>query len=172
MADTLDHLLAEDMARFYDDPLGFVMYAFPWDTDPSLQVVRLPAEYRLEYGCEFGPDLWACQMLEDIGHQVRERGFDGVNAVAPIQYAVSSGHGIGKSAMSAWLTWWIVSTRPHSKGVVTANTAPQLESKTWAGVAAWGAKCITRHWFNVNTGKGAMRLTHKLFRELLRVVGN
>lgn len=157
------------MAAFYDDPLSFVMFAFPWDTDPALQVVRLPPEYRMQYGCDFGPDLWACQMLEDIGRQVRERGFDGVHAVAPIQYAVSSGHGIGKSAMSAWLTWWIVSTRPHSKGVVTANTAPQLESKTWAGVASWGAKCITRHWFNVNTGKGAMRLTHKQFPDSWRV---
>lgn len=169
MSDHPDIELAKDLAAFYDDPLGFVMYAFPWDTDPALQVVRLPAEYRMQYGCDFGPDLWACQMLEDIGRQVRERGFDGVNAVAPIQYAVSSGHGIGKSAMSAWLTWWIVSTRPHSKGVVTANTAPQLESKTWAGVASWGAKCITRHWFNVNTGKGAMRLTHKQFPDSWRV---
>ena len=169
MADTLDQQLAKDMAAFYDDPLGFVMYAFPWDTDPALQVVRLPPEYRMQYGCDFGPDLWACQMLEDIGRQVRERGFDGVTPVAPIQYAVSSGHGIGKSAMSAWLTWWIASTRPHSKGVVTANTAPQLESKTWAGVAAWGAKCITRHWFNVSTGKGAMRLTHRQFPDSWRV---
>lgn len=169
MSDHPDIELAKDLAAFYDDPLGFVMYAFPWDTDPALQVVRLPAEYRMQYGCDFGPDLWACRMLEDIGQEVRARGFDGVNAVAPIQYSVSSGHGIGKSAMSAWLTWWIVSTRPHSKGVVTANTGPQLESKTWAGVAAWGAKCITRHWFNVNTGKGAMRLTHKQFPDSWRV---
>lgn len=169
MSDHPDIELAKDLAAFYDDPLGFVMYAFPWDTDPALQVVRLPAEYRMQYGCDFGPDLWACQMLEHIGQEVRARGFDGVHPVDPIQEAVSSGHGIGKSAMSAWLTWWIVSTRPHSKGVVTANTGPQLESKTWAGVAAWGAKCITRHWFNVSTGKGAMRLTHKQFPDSWRV---
>lgn len=165
-----DLLLAEDLAKFYDDPLGFVLYAFPWDTDPTLQVVRLPFEYRIQYpDCEFGPDLWACQMLEDIGHDVRARAFDGVHAVEPIQHAISSGHGIGKSAMSAWLTWWILSTRPHSKGVVTANTAPQLESKTWAGVASWGAKCITGHWFNITTGKGAMRITHKQFPDSWRV---
>jgi hypothetical protein len=34
--------LAEDMARFYADPLGFVMYAYPWDTDPALQLVSCP----------------------------------------------------------------------------------------------------------------------------------
>jgi hypothetical protein len=28
----------DDMVRFYADPLGFVMYAYPWDTDPTLQV--------------------------------------------------------------------------------------------------------------------------------------
>jgi len=162
-------MLAEDMARFYDDPLGFVLYAFPWDTDPTLQVVRLPASYRMQYDCEFGPDLWACQMLESIGNDVRDRGFDGVHAVEPIQYAVSSGHGIGKSAMSAWLTLWIMSTRPHSKGVVTANTGEQLASKTWAGVAAWKARCITGHWFDITTGKGAMRMVHNQHPDTWRV---
>lgn len=162
-------MLAEDMARFYDDPLGFVLYAFPWDTDPALQVVRLPASYRMQYDCEFGPDLWACEMLESIGSDVRARGFDGVHAVEPIQYAVSSGHGIGKSAMSAWLTLWIMSTRPHSKGVVTANTGEQLASKTWAGVAAWKARCITGHWFDITTGKGAMRMVHNQHPDTWRV---
>lgn len=161
--------LATDLAQFYADPLGFVMYAFPWDTDPALQVVPLPLEYRARFGCDFGPDLWACEMLDDIGRQVKARGFDGVHAVPPIQHAVSSGHGIGKSAMSAWLTWWIVSTRPHSKGVVTANTGPQLESKTWAGISSWGSKCITRHWFNLTTGKGAMKLVHTQFPDSWRV---
>ena len=31
---------------------------------------------------------------------MRERGFDGVNAVPPIQFAVSSGHGIGKNILA------------------------------------------------------------------------
>lgn len=162
-------MLAEDMARFYDDPLGFVMYAFPWDRDPALQVVKLPDAYRIQYDSDYGPDLWACQTLEDIGRDVRARGFDGVHAVEPIQYAISSGHGIGKSAMAAWLTLWIMSTRPHSKGVVTANTGEQLASKTWAGVASWLSKCVTGHWFAITTGKGAMRLVHNQHPESWRV---
>jgi hypothetical protein len=169
VADNLDQMLAEDMARFYDDPLGFVMYAFPWDTDPALQVVKLPDAYRIQYDSDYGPDLWACETLEAIGQDVRARGFDGVRAVEPIQYAISSGHGIGKSAMAAWLTLWIMSTRPHSKGVVTANTGEQLASKTWAGVASWLSKCVTGHWFTVTTGKGAMRLVHNQHPESWRV---
>ena len=164
-----DLLLAQDIAKFYYDPLGFVLYAYPWDTDKTLQLVKLPSPWNLVYGCEYGPDAWACELLDSIGQDVRERGFDGVKAVAPIQYAISSGHGIGKSAMAAWLVDWVMSTRPHSKGVVTANTAEQLSSKTWAGVAAWTAKCITGHWFNITTGKGAMRMTHKQHPESWRV---
>lgn len=162
-------MIAQDMGRFYDDPLGFVMYAYPWDTDKTLQIVKLAEPWASKFGCEFGPDAWACELLDEIGQDVRERGFDGVKAVAPIQHAISSGHGIGKSAMAAWLVDWVMSTRPHSKGVVTANTAEQLSSKTWAGVAAWTAKCITGHWFNITTGKGAMRMTHKEFPESWRV---
>jgi hypothetical protein len=164
-----DQMLAEDMGGFYDDPLGFVMYAFPWHRDPALRVVKLPEAYRDRFQCDHGPDLWACEMLDQIGQDVRARGFDGVTPVAPIQHAVSSGHGIGKSAMAAWLTLWIMSTRPHSKGVVTANTGEQLASKTWAGIAAWKGRCLTGHWFTITTGKGAMRMVHNAHPDTWRV---
>lgn len=166
---SLDGELARDLARFYADPLGFVMYAYPWDTDPSLQIVKLPEPWSFVYGCEYGPDEWACQFLDDIGAQVKARGFDGVHAVPPIQFAVSSGHGIGKSAMAAWIAHWIMSTRPHSRGVVTANTGEQLASKTWAGVSAWVNRSANRHWFTITTGKGAMRMVHNTHPETWRV---
>lgn len=166
---SLDGELARDLARFYADPLGFVMYAYPWDTDRSLQIVKLSKPWSDKYGCEFGPDAWACQFLEDIGEQVKARDFDGVHAVPPIQFAVSSGHGIGKSAMAAWLAHWIMSTRPHSRGVVTANTGEQLASKTWAGVSAWVNRSVNRHWFSITTGKGAMRMVHNSHPETWRV---
>ena len=34
-------MLARDIGTFFADPLGFVMYAYPWRTDPALQVVKL-----------------------------------------------------------------------------------------------------------------------------------
>lgn len=149
------------MAEFFDDPLGFVMWSFDWGTDPSMRVVRLPGEYQMLFDCEFGPDLWACQMLEDIGRQVRERAFDGAKAVEAVRVAVSSGHGIGKSAVTAWLCLWIMSTRPNARGVVTASTQPQLESKTWAQIAAWTKRCMTRNWWDISTGRGSMKMVNK-----------
>src|SRR6266851_8019765 len=50
--------------------------------------------------------------------QVRERAFDGHTPVSPIRRAVASGHGIGKSALTAWIVLWLMSTRPDSRGTV------------------------------------------------------
>jgi hypothetical protein len=153
-------LLSEDMARFYADPLGFVMYAYDWGGDSALQIVELQPPYSHRFNSKHGPDVWACEFLDEIGAEVKQRGFDGVKAVDAIRNATASGHGIGKSAMTAWLVDWIMSTRPHAKGIITANTAEQLSSKTWAEIAKWTRKCITGHWFEITTGKGAMRMYH------------
>ena len=140
-------MLCEDMALFYADPLGFVMYAYDWGNDASIQVCKLPEPWASKYNSAWGPDKWACEFLDDLGHQVLDRGFNGIDAVMPIRIGVSSGHGIGKSAMTGWLANWIMSTRPYAQGTVTANTFTQLETKTWAQIAKWTKKCITRHWF-------------------------
>lgn len=153
-----DLALARDMAQFYADPLGFVMYAFPWCRDEAVQLVRLQEPYRSRFGVDFGPDVWACELLDEIGQQVRARGFDGVHAVDPIRLAVASGHGIGKSAITAWLVNWIMCTRPFAKGIVTANTAEQLAGKTWAEIVKWGKKGIAAHWWRFSTGRGSMRM--------------
>ena len=158
---TTDEQLAQDMAAFYDDPLGWVIYSYAWDTDPALQICKLQPPWKEKYGVEFGPDVWACEFLTEVGRQVAERGFDGRNAVEPIRTATSSGHGIGKSAITAWLVGWIMSTRPFARGVVTANTGPQLETKTWAEVAKWSERSLTGHWFTVSVGKGSMKMVHK-----------
>jgi len=59
--------------------------------------------------------------------------------------------------MAAWLVGWIMSTRPHAQGTVTANTFTQLETKTWAAIKRWMALCITKDWFVA----GDQRLYHK-----------
>jgi len=156
-----DAALAATMGHLYDKPLDFVLFAYEWGADRSLQVVKLPESYRLIYASEYGPDAWACDLLGQIGEQVRERAFDGRKAVDAIRFASASGHGIGKSAFTAWLVDWIMSTRPNARGVVTANTGPQLETKTWAEIAKWTKRCITGQWFDVTTGKGSMKLVHK-----------
>lgn len=170
MTSASDLRLAAEVAEFYDDPLGFVMFAYPWDSDPALRVVRLPEQYRERYACEYGPDRWACEILDDVGAAVRERAFDGVSAVAPIRQAIASGHGIGKSALVAWLVGWIMATRPNANGVVTANTGEQLSAKTWAEIAKWNRRSICGRWFDVTSGRGAMRMVHREAPESWKIV--
>jgi hypothetical protein len=135
--------LAKALADYYADPLGHVLFSYPW------------GKGTLE-GYD-GPDTWQAEFLEDVGRQVRERGFDGKTPVAPIRMATASGHGIGKTVLSAWLYWWIKSTRPHSQITVTANTFPQLQTKTWAAIRHWGSLAIFHHWFEI----GGQRAYHK-----------
>lgn len=153
-----DAALASTMGYLYDKPLEFVLFSFEWGSEPAMRVVQLPPKYRLGFDCDFGPEAWACEFLEQVGDEVRLRGFDGVHAVEPIQMATASGHGVAKSTTSAWLVLWIMSTRPNSRGTITANTAQQLSSKTWAEVGKWLRRCITADYFHIATGKGSMRM--------------
>ena len=143
---SIDLEIADDLANFYADPLGFVQWAYPWGQRGELE--------RFE-----GPDTWQADFLADLGRQVSERAFDGSNAVMPIRMATSSGHGIGKSVLVAWVVDWIMSTRPHAQGTVTANTFTQLQTKTWAQIQRWTRLMVHRHWFNV-TGE---RMYHNSF---------
>ena len=72
------------------------------------------------------------------------------------------------SALVAWSILFIMSTRPHSKGVVTANTAEQLRTKTWAELGKWFKKCITSDWFNYFSARGNLSLQSKQFPESWR----
>lgn len=157
--------LPQAMGELFHDPLGFVLWSFDWGTEASMRVVRLPEQYQGRFDSEFGPDAWAAGLLDNLGQETTERGFDGAQAVEAVRMAVASGHGIGKSAVTAWLTLWIMSTRPNARGVVTASTQPQLESKTWAQIAAWTKRCVTRDWFDVSTGRGSMKMVHTDFPE-------
>lgn len=157
-----DQALAATMGYLYDKPLQFVLFAFEWGSEPAMCVVELPAAYRQRFpNCQHGPDAWACELLEQIGGEVARRGFDGRNAVEPLRMATASGHGIGKSGLTAWLILFIMSTRPNAKGTVTANTSAQLGSKTWAELGKWLRRCTTAEWFEMTTGKGSSRLAKR-----------
>lgn len=70
--------LQEDIAQFVNDPLGFVLYAFPWGQPGPL------ADFD-------GPDIWQAEQLMAVG-----QAFD-KDPEATIQEAIASGHGIGKA---------------------------------------------------------------------------
>lgn len=159
MSPEAEQALEADIGAFFEDPYGFVMYAFPWG------VKGTPLE-------KFsGPLQWQVDFLVQWGEEIKKRDFDGTASVMPINFSTVSGHGIGKSALCAMIVWFIMSTRPHCKGVVTANTAPQLETKTWAEIAKWHKLLINAHWFKVTTGRGAMKAIHAHHGESWRCDG-
>lgn len=133
-AKAVDLALAEWARDCADDPLRFVLEGYPWQEPGALQ----------DYD---GPDTWQHDFLVRLGEQVRARGFNGSDAVAAIREAVSSGHGIGKTSITAWVVDWIMSTRPFCHGTVTANSFPQLQTKTWAAIQKWTKLCVTAEWF-------------------------
>lgn len=153
----LEAQLADACASFYDDPVGWAYWAFDW------------GHGELE-GID-GLDAWQEEFLRDLGREVATRGFDGINPVLPIRFSTASGHGIGKSALTAILILWIMSTRAHAKGIVTANTSDQLRTKTWGELAKWRSRCLAGHWFELNSGKGSLSLYHPAHPDTWRVDG-
>lgn len=130
-----DALIA-DVEDFFDDPYGFVMWAFNWGEG---DLANFPE----------GPDQWQREFLIQLGEHIRK------DPTANFRAATASGHGVGKSALVAWLIIWAMSTRNQLNGVVTANTLTQLNTKTWRELALWHKRAINRHWFEWSATKFA-----------------
>ena len=73
-----DLQLAEEIANYYADPLGFVLFAYPWGEPGVLRDAT-------------GPDTWQRETLIAVGAEVRARAFNGVDPDAPIRMAATSG---------------------------------------------------------------------------------
>lgn len=117
----------ERVQQFRDDPLGFVKYIFQWGEGELLG--------------ESGPDEWQTEYLKALGEKSKN-GDEGA-----VRMAVSSGHGVGKTTMVAWIILWFMSTRNNPTIVVTANTQMQLTTKTWRELNKWHNLALNRHWF-------------------------
>lgn len=128
MLDTFD--IVEDLARYSNDPLGFVYWAYPWGAPGELEKFPL------------GPDKWHIQLLSYLTEQLRNQEITG--EYEPILISVGTGHGVGKSAMVGWLTDWALSTFEDTRGVITANTENQLKTKTWVEIAKWHRLSMAR----------------------------
>jgi hypothetical protein len=119
--------LIELIASCTGDPYKFVLSAFDWG-----------AEGLEDY--KDGPDEWQKEILISVRDRM-------IGLEEAIKTAVASGHGIGKSALVAWLMLWALSTFEDTRGVVTANTENQLKQKTWAELQKWYQLFIAKHWF-------------------------
>lgn len=137
-----------------DDPLRFVMYLFPWGQKNT------PLEHFS------GPRKWQREVLRDIGEHIRSN--NGRLDFETLRMAVSSGRGIGKSALVSWLVIWMLSTRIGSTTIVSANSETQLRSVTWAEITKWLALALNSHWFEVSATRvmPAKWLTELVERDL------
>lgn len=131
-----EEALIEWAGDCFADPLFFVQTAFPW------------GEKGEPLHDQTGPDKWQEMVLNDIKAGIQKGMGAGESASAAIRIAVASGHGIGKSALVAWIVLWFMTTRPNPQVVVTANTDNQLKTKTWRELAKWHKLSIHQHWFS------------------------
>ena len=129
--------VAKEIARFRYDAYGFVMFVFPWGQKGTFLENKT------------GPEPWQKDVLDYCSKIARE---NAIRKSIELDYlvcrvAVASGHGVGKSALVAWLIYWLMSTRPDCRGAVTANTGTQLDTRTWPELAKWHSVALNRDWF-------------------------
>lgn len=133
----LEDQVADDVGQYYADLNGYIRYAYPWGE------VGGPLEHF------DGPEYWVDDLAEEISEHVIKNSFNGHDPVDPIYVSVASGNGAAKSAFAGMINNWIMSTRPHSRVTVTANTGTQLRTKTWPEIQKWTNISITASWFDV-----------------------
>lgn len=123
-----------------DDPYAFVIYAFPWGK-PGTPLANFT-----------GPRAWQKRVLCDMRDHIKENKRRIARKEDPLvfQMAISSGRGIGKSALFAWLQCWMMTCVLGSTTIVTANTEAQLKDKTWGETGKWFGMLINSHWFDVS----------------------
>lgn len=123
--------LALDIGSYSLDPVGFMRYVYPWESE------KLTAP---------GPRTWQ----GEINGLVKDHFSNPELRHQPLQIAVASGHGIGKSAEIGMLIDWAMSTCEDCKVVVTAGTGTQLSTKTAPEVQKWFRLGLNSHWWDIN----------------------
>jgi hypothetical protein len=137
-----------------NDPEAFVLFAFPWG-QPNTPLAKFQ-----------GPRKWQREILRDISKHIKVN--EGKVNMDTLREAVSSGRGIGKSALVSWLILWMLSTRIGSTVIVSANSEAQLRSVTWGELTKWQAMIINSHWWEISATKivPAQWLTELVERDL------
>lgn len=129
-------------------------------SDPNEALIDLAAR------CRYDPDKWSLAAYDwgvgdlaaapgprkwqrDINRAIRDHLADPAKRFTPLRIAVASGHGIGKSAEMGILSNWAMSCWTDCKITITANTRPQMVTKTAPEVGLWFRRALTAHWFDV-----------------------
>ena len=114
------------------DPLACALFSFPWGEGDFVD--------------EPGPRKFQRKVLTELGDHLRFQG----TRFKPFRKAISSGHGIGKSALIAMIVHWAKSTALDCKVLITAGTGDQLKTKTQPEISKWFRNCVNREWFDVH----------------------
>jgi hypothetical protein len=123
--------MAQDIAGYTHDPAGFARYAYGWGDG--------------ELSDSQGPRGWQAKVNGFISQQLSNP----ATRFQPCCIAISSGHGIGKSAEIGMLVNWGMSTCEGCKVVITAGTGTQLATKTVPEVSKWVRRSVNSHWWDV-----------------------
>ena len=146
--------LITELLSYKYDPEGFARFAFPWG-QKNTPLARLD-----------GPRTWQIDQFRRITDHLQldiEKQRIGLPG-SPMYLSISSGRGIGKSALLAMLDMWVTSCWLGATTIVTANTDTQLRSRTMAELGKWHTMSINRHWFDKTSS--TLR-PHKWFGELI-----
>jgi len=92
------------------------------------------------------PDPWQAEVMEEVPKGTR-------------RITIRSGHGVGKSAMLAWLSIWFVLTRYPAKCVMTAPSSMQLFDALFAEMKGWinNMPDFLKNLLDVTTDKVALK---------------
>ena len=125
-----EELLAEVGETIFD-PLAYAERFYPWGVG-ALEGSR-------------GPRKWQREILGYLRDHLQNP----ATRYTPCKIAVSSGHGIGKSAFMGMVSNWAMSACEDCKGVVTAGTGTQLSTKTVPEISKWFKLSYNAEWFDV-----------------------
>lgn len=130
ITEILDPAIADDLEKF-------VLFIYPWGKAGT------PLEH------ETGPRAWQLEDLREMTEHLKIQKGKMLVDVQPEMWrkATASGRGVGKSALVAWLTHWMMSTRLGSTTLLTANNEAQLKTRTFAEVTKWLTLALNGHWF-------------------------
>jgi hypothetical protein len=126
-----------------DDPENFVMFCFPWG-QPNTPLEKFK-----------GPRAWQRRALRRIAEFIKanKNKLNNDELIDALRRAVSSGRGVGKSALVSWLILWMLTTRIGSSVVVSANSETQLRTVTWGELTKWATMAMNSHWWEPSATK-------------------
>lgn len=128
-----------------NNPYNFALYAFPWGR-PNTPLER-----------HEGLRTWQADTLLEMADHIKAnldndaRGVPLEEAFKVFKSATASGRGVGKSALVGMITCWMMSCAVGSSTIITANTEPQLQSKTMPEINKWFTMAINSHWWDRTT---------------------